>query len=486
MLLASIALFASPVAVLVEEGEKIPEGMSDLLQHVHPDMLFEPAAVPDEENAYFVWKELPRDLKNRFPSDLLYDPLTGAPLDDASPPSGALAERLGPVLAEKEDLFRAVEAGVSRGRFRYPRETLGNAEERERAEALHSQLFDIARWRILRIKMAASRGTFDVVERDIAVLLQTAAILASAEDGVLLHGKATHLDSLTGPLIRWLARYEDMPVDLLERLLARLDGPPDRTSLARALRAEFRNHILPRIASVPEGADAARLAGAAKDLESGEEPNVLVRSITAVLEGHPKPFDREATVRLVSELMAELARSLDLPWRDRARKVAAGAYREADVWPDELTLTRSRFPPPKPSALTQEDLQRTREALRKMENPFGKFMIRKLHGLLGNSEVGVASEARLTEAAHEGTRAVVALCIHARRNGGALPASLEDLVTAKILPSVPRDPFTGEPLRYSREQAVIWSAGPDGKDDGGLTTDDVWSLATVPREPQDR
>ena len=28
-----------------------------------------------------------------------------------------------------------------------------------------------------------------------------------------------------------------------------------------------------------------------------------------------------------------------------------------------------------------------------------------------------------------------------------------------------------EPLRYSRERAIIWSAGPDGKDDGGREAD---------------
>lgn len=51
------------------------------------------------------------------------------------------------------------------------------------------------------------------------------------------------------------------------------------------------------------------------------------------------------------------------------------------------------------------------------------------------------------------------------------PMSLPELVAAKYLKELPVDPYTGEPFRYksiSADQYVLYSIGPDGKDDGGL------------------
>jgi hypothetical protein len=49
------------------------------------------------------------------------------------------------------------------------------------------------------------------------------------------------------------------------------------------------------------------------------------------------------------------------------------------------------------------------------------------------------------------------------------PDTLEALVAEKLLARVPADPYDGAPLRYVRiaDGVVIYSIGPDGKDDGG-------------------
>jgi hypothetical protein len=49
------------------------------------------------------------------------------------------------------------------------------------------------------------------------------------------------------------------------------------------------------------------------------------------------------------------------------------------------------------------------------------------------------------------------------------PDTLEALVTDKLLTKVPTDPYDGAPLRFTRvdDGVVIYSVGPDGKDDGG-------------------
>jgi hypothetical protein len=55
-----------------------------------------------------------------------------------------------------------------------------------------------------------------------------------------------------------------------------------------------------------------------------------------------------------------------------------------------------------------------------------------------------------------------------RRKTGTWPASLEALVP-EFLPTLPNDPFTGQPLAFKRlpDGLVIYTVGPDGKDDGG-------------------
>jgi hypothetical protein len=49
---------------------------------------------------------------------------------------------------------------------------------------------------------------------------------------------------------------------------------------------------------------------------------------------------------------------------------------------------------------------------------------------------------------------------------GRLPASLDDLVQATLLPEVPTDPYDGDHFRYSPERRTIWSVGQNRDNDG--------------------
>jgi hypothetical protein len=69
------------------------------------------------------------------------------------------------------------------------------------------------------------------------------------------------------------------------------------------------------------------------------------------------------------------------------------------------------------------------------------------------------------DAEHSMTCATLAVrCYELER--GDLPDTLEQLVPA-YLPQVPRDPYDGNPLRYSKRAKRIWSVGEDLVDDGG-------------------
>ena len=69
------------------------------------------------------------------------------------------------------------------------------------------------------------------------------------------------------------------------------------------------------------------------------------------------------------------------------------------------------------------------------------------------------------------SRAAIAVERFRRDHAMALPATLEALVPT-YLTAIPLDPFTGEPLRYKRDEDgyTIYSVGADEKDDGGDLT----------------
>ncbi|MCA1595746.1 MAG: hypothetical protein LC772_04910, partial [Chloroflexi bacterium] len=59
-----------------------------------------------------------------------------------------------------------------------------------------------------------------------------------------------------------------------------------------------------------------------------------------------------------------------------------------------------------------------------------------------------------------------------RLEHGHYPARLDEMVP-EILKRVPTDPFAaGQPLRYHRSDGacILYSVGPDGKDDGGVSS----------------
>lgn len=68
------------------------------------------------------------------------------------------------------------------------------------------------------------------------------------------------------------------------------------------------------------------------------------------------------------------------------------------------------------------------------------------------------------------TRIRLATRLYQFDHQGKFPESLEELVKAKYLEALPLDLFSGRPFRYDAKRKVIWSAGPDGVDNGGVET----------------
>ena len=72
-----------------------------------------------------------------------------------------------------------------------------------------------------------------------------------------------------------------------------------------------------------------------------------------------------------------------------------------------------------------------------------------------------------TECNFVGTKLVVA-CNRFQRDKGRWPDALGELVPDYLV-EVPRDPFDGQPFRYSAEKGRVWAVGTNLTDEGGST-----------------
>jgi hypothetical protein len=143
---------------------------------------------------------------------------------------------------------------------------------------------------------------------------------------------------------------------------------------------------------------------------------------------------------------------------NRTRRLFADAYREM--------VRRSRM------AWSEMDIEEFRECgqYRRSDlaslfapNPVGRM----LHDFLLASLAGVFERACWTDFSCAADRALLALRAY-RQDHGGLPDSLGELVP-DYLTEIPRDPFDGAPLRYSRNKGILYSVGSDLADDGGST-----------------
>lgn len=122
----------------------------------------------------------------------------------------------------------------------------------------------------------------------------------------------------------------------------------------------------------------------------------------------------------------------------------------------------SHYEPGRLPGLLQE-LARLREAVQNQkENPVGVMFYK--------NSLGKGILVPLRQVAKENTyvaavRTLLALKAY-RQKQNALPQRLEELVP-RYLDDVPRDPFSGEPLRYDRSRRIVYSVGDDRKDTGG-------------------
>ena len=123
-------------------------------------------------------------------------------------------------------------------------------------------------------------------------------------------------------------------------------------------------------------------------------------------------------------------------------------------------------------AVTRQEIEDARTSLLRVSNPVGKHMLHYL-----------SSFEQVRRAYHTGRfeteiGLLLIACRLFRDQHGQLPLRLSELVDAKLLDSVPIDPFSGQEVPYDSQRRLIGAFGTDD----GESADDFDLVWRIPAE----
>lgn len=513
-----IMAMAWPALTAKAEGTPQPSGPvainRELLEHVHPQVRYRRVELPDEHNAYALWLKAGRAVdsfddfvvrvvgERTDEEQLQLQETYDKALDEghAFPPAEA-GEMIKRWLKANEPAMELVAAGLARARLQFPERFLLNYfEELDEADDLIVVYREFARLMLLRAKLYMVEGDYQAAAEQLTGIWRLGQIVVESEGLLIHHLIGFALKSMGNEGVRDLGRDRRAPAAVIRGLKQKLRGYyPKESQFAQTLRVECSYFFLSEIDRLPEGGPLRDLVDALikqfvllgqtdpeKALTTRRRIRELRQGLMRLLEGHPAPLDKADTVRIYSREMAVLIGDLGTPYLKRNREIGKNIARQVEAWPKQLSLESelSLFPEDagKREPLSEEDLQRARQALLGVKNPVGKHLAQSIQDF--DHHRVVLPNHRMRMAASEVVLAV-RLYIDMHRQ---LPETLEALVDEKLIDRMPEDPFAGKPLSYSRKKGIIWSYGWDEKDDGGdrdweaessTGEDVVWKLPRI-------
>lgn len=301
----------------------------------------------------------------------------------------------------------------------------------------YAGLKELGKVLVLRSRYELHRGNPEAAA-DALVLAKTAGERLSGGN-LITHLVGVAMISFAFHEIRALVSDERVPLAIVERVAKNVETSASTNSMAEVLKNEIHDERIRMIAALPDPAKC-----------KPEDLSMTLEDLKAL--AGVNLFDRKGTVELSVPIWREEIANLSRPWSDR-KDVEQLASKLIGPVPEELLGG-----PEKPTPARKRQLI---AAMKKTPNLLGRSVLQMF--VLGESVVEADFRHR---AAWQATRAWVGLRVHELRKGK--PAtSLDQLVSSRILASVPADPFGDGPLRYEAKNRRVWSVGPDGKDHGG-------------------
>lgn len=297
-------------------------------------------------------------------------------------------------------------------------------------------------------------------------VLQALRSSARTQSEYLVDGTCTAIlhQAVTGTVPRLDER------ELADLALMFTEAPPTDECLRNALHGEFQVHVWNILPNPLKGLS-----------DAGCGPDLLEEALEIDSVGNYDPVE---TTRILSNQYSEIRARALLPRSATSSAFGAwGSYRKVQALVDSL---------PRPAA-DKTGLQGRIDSVVhawKMErtpNSFGIWLVNNLRPLMSDSLMSLSYRLRTSQ---EGIRTLIALRRYQIKNG-RLPTSLKALIDEGFLASMPLDylsfakghrPGALVPLRYAPRRKLLWSAGLDGKDDGGPSSikpyepDFVWII----------
>lgn len=456
-----------------------PDAMpADVLELVEPRARYRATALASEEDGYSVLVELQK-LKVIEPSIVddreLYDLYMAVISGELPFPDGEQGERLQKLIDDNAGGLKIIDQFARFRGVRFP--DVFNAP-------VHG-LRQFLRIRRLQIAQHHSRGKFDDVNRWLMEFLHKAEMLQESEGGLVVWLVGQSLESIALEMMAQQAADPACPAEQLASWQRRILDLRKRSSqsLAQCLRRDYFEVPLSPLAKLPAHATLEQAVAATVGRHRPKERKFLIDlrftlrewQVLALLTDHPDPFDRDETIRLSSQRLAEVIRVLEF---DRSRP--SELHDEelelvAKLWPESMGLDAFSVLALHlggPAWDSWEEFWNeivsaveVSEQLAEIPNVFGKYFI-AIHSDLANADA-LASTVVRRRVRVEATVAMLAIRRFERRHQ-RLPKSLQELVDAKLLTELPRDPIDDQPLRYDPSRRLLWSIGLDGQDNGGV------------------
>jgi hypothetical protein len=455
----------------------------ELLKLIPEELVYHRKPLADEKNALAPLEEARLQLQpiSKFEKEL------GGELDirkfrslSEPLPDEETARQVDLLLEKNRRALELMDEAIARGHLQFPpKRRVGSGDgDNDLASAAATLWGDLHDLRYIRSRRYFEHKQYAQSAAELQSALRFGAMLDGSDGALIPRFVGRMFPLVAASRMEALASRKEVPAEVLANMLAALGrAAPSEEMCANGVRQDFSFLMLRMLADLPKERNLESVVAAIIDKRRPKSPDVkeinpkldaLKADILALLKDHPEPFDRAETVRLSVLSYANELDNLKRPWADRKPDPTAHISEEVAIWPERLSLSFLKLLPlylgrNDDEELSKANLGKAREQLHNVHNPLGKHLIRDLLCNKESSESAIRFRAR---GRLEAARCIIAINLYERTHG-ARPERLDDLVKAKILPEVPRDPFDGKPLRYSRDRAIIWSVGRDGKDNGG-------------------
>jgi len=340
--------------------------------------------------------------------------------------------------------FSQVSEAIKTGYFKFPQIDLHNMSTTQL-----SGFRQIGRCEVAKARLAIEAKDYQGAGITFLETIQMGQLIAGGSGGLIhyLVGVAVQGMGIKG--IISMATNSNVPTETLQFLLKQLPEAPEQdAALVDAFSGE-------------------------RELAVGQSLDDIQQFVLSPTNGSPvklgtNVFDRGATIAMLNSVWGRMAANTTNSWLGRDQTMEHDLQRvtgcksdftEGFFWDYALCFNDTN----KQAKCWAKVVKKARN----MPNILGKQYVSIMN--MGNSPLEKSVKCRTEQNI---IRTVLAITLY-KRQTGKFPESLDELIGSGILTQIPLDLFSNKPLLYSKEKGIVWSVGPDGRNNKGHKDKDI-------------